>query len=161
MPNKKKRWWATGIFLRTEKKGKEPVVYTLSVHIHKLMSGEDIQKRLQAEDTKLHEDSDAELVKVIMTQDTYSPMEWWAHMPAVIARNPRTGSKMLWGDGEGINESSWEDWSEVLPFSLMMRDEEEGWQTYGVYETREDAEVAEKKLSAKYNCPTKVVNTKE
>jgi len=51
------------------------------------------------------------------------------------------------------------DRSQVLPFSVVMFDETEGWQQYGVYRTEGEARAAQIKLTAEYQCETAVVDT--
>lgn len=98
--DKNKRWWATGIFHNTTD-SENNSVYTLDVLVTHFMGGEEIQELLRKEDKHR-----SELIKVIMTQGRYSPMKWWACAPAIKVKH-KDGEPMLWGDGEGIDASSW------------------------------------------------------
>ena len=51
------------------------------------------------------------------------------------------------------------DRSQVLPYSLMMYDEENGWEQYGVYRTVEEAERAMGVLSTMHTCPLGLCDT--
>ena len=62
----------------------------------------------------------------------------------------------------GLMGDATADRSEVLPFSLMMFDDEEGWQQYGVYETRELAQQSIESFKSSrsyYTGPLAVVDT--
>jgi hypothetical protein len=88
----KKCVWATGIFL--DKTTNE--VFTGSIRLSRIASGASIQKRLCASY------KGGKLVKVFLTKDRYSPMNWWANHPATLNKT----KTVLWGDGEG-RISSW------------------------------------------------------
>lgn len=50
--------------------------------------------------------------------------------------------------------------SHVLPFSVVMFDSDEGWEQYGVYATREEADAVVPKLLAQHHCPVRVADTR-
>lgn len=102
------RWWATGIFLSKDDPD-APEVFTLSVIVERFMDGEAIHKLLHASEAEGRQDGqqEAELVKVILTKGVYSPMEWWAVRPPEIVT--MQGKTLLWGDGEGVLASTWEE----------------------------------------------------
>lgn len=51
------------------------------------------------------------------------------------------------------------DRSQVKPFSVMMFDDEAGWQQSGVYATLEEAEQARDEAATKYDCKAAVADT--
>lgn len=63
------------------------------------------------------------------------------------------------GNSDELDSYGKTDRSQVLPFSVMMFSEIEGWQQYGVYETREKANTSVEEVAAKYMCKTAIADT--
>lgn len=51
------------------------------------------------------------------------------------------------------------DRSQVLPFSVVMFDDEEGWEQYGVYATYKEADDVATKVGEQYTCQAGVADT--